>query len=110
MPKRLFVPASHASGRGFQPCVYILCSRRYGTLYTGVTSDLARRAWEHREGLIEGFTKRYGVKLLVHVEFHATMIAAITREKQIKEWQRAWKLELIEASNPEWRDLYEDLI
>lgn len=88
----------------------MLCSRRYGTLYVGVTSNLARRAWEHREGLVEGFTKRYGVKTLIYVEFHQTMIAAITREKQLNEWKREWKLELIEAANPEWRDLYEDLI
>jgi putative endonuclease len=110
MSRRPYVPASHASGRGFQPCIYILCSRKYGTLYVGVTRNIARRAWEHREGLVEGFTKRYGIKLLVYLEFHTTMIDAITREKQVKEWQRAWKLELIEAANPEWRDLYEDLI
>jgi putative endonuclease len=110
MSRRPFVPASHAYGRGPQPCVYILCSRKYGTLYVGVTSNVARRAWEHREGLVEGFTRRYGIKTLVYLEFHATMIDAITREKQIKEWQRVWKLELIEATNPEWRDLYEDLI
>jgi putative endonuclease len=110
MSRRPFVPASHADGRGLHPCVYILCTRKYGTLYVGVTSNIARRAWEHREGLIEGFTKRYGVKTLVYLEFHATMIEAITREKQIKEWQREWKLELIEAANPEWRDLYDDLI
>jgi putative endonuclease len=88
----------------------MLCSRRYGTLYVGVTSNLARRAWEQREGLVEGFTKRYAVKTLIYVEFHETMIAVIIREKQIKEWKREWKLELIEIANPDWRDLYEDLI
>ena len=69
-----------------QPCVYIMASRRKGTLYIGVTSDLPRRAWEHREGVADGFTKRYGVKVLVYYELHATMEAAITREKQLKEW------------------------
>ncbi len=94
---------------GSQPCVYLLASRRNGTLYTGVTSDLPRRIWEHREGVAEGFTRRYGVKRLVYYELHATMEAAITREKQIKEWRRAWKIELIEAVNPEWRDLFEEI-
>ena len=93
-----------------QPCVYILTSRRNGTLYTGVTRYLAQRVWQHREGQVDGFTKRYGVKRLVYVEFHETMPAAIKREKQIKEWKRAWKLELIESVNPQWRDLYEDLL
>jgi putative endonuclease len=86
-----------------------MASRRHGTLYAGVTGNPARRAWQHREGLVPGFTQRYGVKLLVWYEFHDTMIAAITREKQIKEWRRAWKIELIESMNPEWRDLYPDL-
>ncbi|HSD39873.1 MAG TPA: GIY-YIG nuclease family protein [Rhodocyclaceae bacterium] len=83
------------------PCVYILTSKRNGTLYIGVTSDLVQRVWQHKEGLIEGFTKRYGVKTLVWFEQHSTMESAITREKVLKEWQRAWKLELIEAENPE---------
>ncbi|MCR4282565.1 MAG: GIY-YIG nuclease family protein [Bauldia sp.] len=95
--------------RDFQPCVYIMASRRYGTLYVGVTSNLSQRAWQHREGLMGGFTRRYGVKLLVYFEFHETMEAAIRREKQIKEWHRAWKIELIESMNPDWRDLYEEL-
>ena len=93
----------------FQPCVYILASRRNGTLYTGVTSDLPRRTWEHREGVAEGFTRKYGVKRLFYYELHATMEAAITREKQIKEWRRAWKIRLIESMNPDWRDLFEDI-
>lgn len=93
-----------------QPCVYILASRPRGTLYTGTTSDISRRTWEHREGLSPGFTKRYGVKRLVWYEFHQTMSAAITREKQIKEWRRSWKIELIVALNPDWDDLYETLL
>jgi len=87
-----------------------MASRKYGTLYVGVTSNLPERAWQHREGIIAGFTKKYGVKLLVYYELHATMEAAIVREKQIKEWRRAWKVELIESMNPEWRDLYDDLV
>ena len=92
----------------FQPCVYLLASRRNGTLYTGVTSDLAGRLAQHRQGLVRGFTCKYGVKLLVWFEQHATMESAITREKRIKQWNRAWKLELIEAANPDWRDLAAD--
>jgi putative endonuclease len=90
--------------------VYILASRRNGTLYIGVTSDLIKRVFEHKEGLIAGFTQRYGVKLLVYYEQHTTAESAIRREKQIKEWQRKWKLELIEKTNPEWRDLYDELV
>jgi putative endonuclease len=92
-----------------RPCVYILASRRNGTLYVGVTSRPAQRVWEHREEILEGFTKRYGVKILVYYEMHETMEAAIRREKQIKEWKRGWKIQLIQSSNPEWRDLYEEL-
>ena len=89
--------------------IYILGSDT-GTLYIGVTSDLPRRVWEHREGVVDGFTKRYGVKMLVWYELHATMDAAIVREKQIKEWKRAWKLRLIEAANPTWCDLSGDIM
>ena len=92
-----------------QPCLYILASRRNGTLYVGVTSDLNRRAWEHKTGIVEGFTKRYGVQLLVYAEFHATMEEAILREKRIKTWRRAWKIALIERTNPAWRDLYDKI-
>ena len=92
-----------------RPCVYILASKRNGTLYVGVTSDIARRAWEHQTGAVLGFTRRYGVHRLVYAEFHATMADAILREQQIKKWNRAWKIELIERDNPEWRDLYEGL-
>ncbi len=93
-----------------RPCVYILASRRNGTLYVGVTSDIARRAWEHRTQAIEGFTKRYNVHLLVYIEFHESMAEAMQREKRIKKWRRAWKLALIERDNPQWRDLYDDLM
>ena len=93
-----------------QPCVYILASRRNGTLYVGVTSDLVKRVWQHRNDLVEGFTKRYAVHNLVWFELHEEMQAAIKREKNIKAWQRAWKIEMIEQTNPEWRDLYQDLL
>jgi putative endonuclease len=93
-----------------QPCVYIVASKRHGTLYTGVTSNLPKRAFEHREGLVEGFSAKYGCRILVWYEVHETMIAAITREKQIKAGSRAKKLTLIETSNPEWEDLYKTLI
>jgi putative endonuclease len=93
-----------------QPCVYIVDSKRHGTLYTGVTSDLPKRAFEHKEGLFMGFSAKYGCKMLVWYELHETMIAAITREKQIKAGSRAKKLALIEMLNPEWEDLYETLI
>jgi len=89
-----------------QPAVYILTSQRNGTLYTGVTSDLVKRIWEHKNDLVEGFTKRYCVHNLVWYELHAGMISAIEREKNIKEWKREWKLNLIEKDNPEWKDLY----
>ncbi len=89
--------------------VYIMASRRNGTLYIGVTNDLGRRAYEHRNGLIEGFTERYDVKLLVYYELFEDIEAAIRRETRLKKWKRRWKLELIEVFNPEWRDLYDDL-
>jgi putative endonuclease len=93
-----------------QPCVYIVASKRNGTIYTGVTSDLARRAFEHREGLVRGFSSRYGCKILIWYELHETMVDAITREKQIKAGSRARKLALIEELNPGWKDLYDSLI
>ena len=93
-----------------QPCVYLLASRRNGTLYVGVTSDLVKRVWEHKEDLADGFSKRYGVHTLVWYELHESMEAAIQREKAIKEWKRRWKLELIEKHNPGWRDLYDELL
>jgi putative endonuclease len=87
------------------PCVYILASGHYGTLYTGVTSDLMKRQWEHREGVLPGFTSRFGVYRLVHFEMFGDMARAIAREKQIKNWRREWKINLINGENPEWRDL-----
>jgi len=90
-----------------QPCVYLMASRRNGTLYVGVTSDLVQRTWQHKSELQNGFTKRYGVHLLVWYELHDTMESAIQREKAIKEWKRRWKLELIEKENPQWRDLFD---
>lgn len=98
------------SGTAKQPCVYILASGPNGTLYVGVTSDLAARVWQHRSDLIDGFTKKYRVHDLVYFELHADMPAAIQREKQIKEWRRQWKLRLIEADNPRWRDLYPEIM
>ena len=91
-----------------QPCVYILASRRIGTLYIGVTSDLFGRVVLHKQDLIEGFTKRYGVHRLVYYEMHDTMPAAILREKRLKKWNRAWKTRLIESMNPEWADLFDE--
>lgn len=93
-----------------QPVVYIMASKRNGTLYTGVTGDLLARVWQHKNNATEGFTKKYSVHTLVYVELHEDMLSAIKREKQIKKWCRQWKLELIERQNPTWRDLYEDLV
>jgi putative endonuclease len=90
-----------------RPCVYILASKPYGTLYVGVTSDLAHRMGQHDQGLIGGFTKKYGVKTLVYYEMHETMDAAIVREKRVKRWQRTWKYRLIEQMNPEWSNLFD---
>ena len=89
-----------------QPAVYILASKRNGTLYIGVTSELVKRIWEHKNNMVEGFTKRYNVHQLVWYELHGNMESAITREKRLKDWKRKWKLELIESSNPKWEDLY----
>ena len=93
-----------------QPCVYIRASKRHGTLYAGVTSVLPKRAFEHREGSVKGFSAKYGCKMLVWYELHETMIEAIAREKQIKAGSRAKKISLIETLNPEWKDLYETLV
>lgn len=95
--------------RDFRPTVYIMASKRNGTLYTGVTSDLPKRSWQHREGLVEGFSKRHGCKMLVWYELHATMEFAIAREKQVKGGSRKKKLALIEEANPQWRDLFEEI-
>jgi putative endonuclease len=92
------------------PSVYILASNRNGTLYIGVTSDPIQRIWDHKHDTLEGFTKRYGIHMLVYIESHDAMSDAITREKQLKKWNRAWKLKLIEDKNPNWEDLYDTLI
>ena len=93
-----------------QPAVYILASKRNGTLYIGVTSALVKRAWEHKNKITEGFTKKYNVHSLVYYELHPDMTSAITREKQMKKWRRAWKIQLIEKGNPDWRDLWPDIL
>ena len=93
-----------------QPCVYILASKKVGTLYIGITSDLIKRVWEHKNQITGGFSKKYGVHDLVWFEIHGTMESAIAREKTLKRWRRQWKLELINRGNPDWRDLYGDLI
>lgn len=92
------------------PFVYILASKKNGTLYVGVTSKPLKRIFEHKEGAVDGFTKEYGVKDLVYYEVHESMEEAIKREKRLKEWQRAWKIVLIEDFNPEWKDLYDEII
>jgi putative endonuclease len=88
--------------------VYILASAPYGTLYIGVTTDLVQRVWQHKEDFVSGFTKTYGVHRLVWYEIHADLLAAMTREKQLKKWKRSWKIRLIGKTNPTWRDLYDD--
>jgi len=89
-----------------QPAVYILASKRNGTLYVGVTSDLVKRIWEHKNNMVEGFSKRYNVHRIVWYELHDRMESAIIREKRLKDWKRKWKLKLIESRNPDWQDLY----
>ena len=93
-----------------QFCVYILASKRNGTLYIGVTSQLATRVWQHKSKVAEGFTAKYGVDKLVYYEAHGSAEAAIVREKQLKKWRRSWKIELIEGLNPDWRDLCDELV
>jgi len=89
------------------PAVYIMASKRNGTLYIGVTSNLVKRVWEHKNDMVAGFTKRYGVHQLVWYEIHENMESALTREKRLKDWKRKWKVELIESKNPTWQDLYQ---
>ncbi|MCX5877650.1 MAG: GIY-YIG nuclease family protein [Deltaproteobacteria bacterium] len=89
--------------------VYILASKRNGTLYVGVTSDLVKRVWEHKNNLVKGFTEKYGVDKLAYYEEHIDAENAILREKQIKKWNRSWKLRLIEEKNPEWNDLFDEI-
>jgi len=92
------------------PCVYILASGKNGTLYIGVTSDLVQRIWQHKEDFVDGFTSRHKIHALVWYEVHETMESAITREKRLKKWNRAWIISLIEAMNPQWRDLYGSIL
>ena len=89
--------------------VYVMASKRNGTLYIGVTSDLVKRVWQHKNGHVESFTKKYGAKMLVYYEIHENAENALTREKQMKKWRRAWKLRLIEEKNSQWKDLYVDI-
>jgi putative endonuclease len=89
--------------------VYMLASKRNGTLYVGMTDDLVKRIWQHRNGVLAGFTQRYGVKTLVWYEAHESRDSAFSRERQIKKWNRIWKIELIEQSNPNWRDLWDEV-
>ena len=93
-----------------QPAVYLLATGKRGTLYIGVTSNLVARTWQHREHVVAGFTKRYDVTKLVWYELHGTMETAILREKQLKKWNREWKLRLVQEFNPEWRDLWDDIV
>jgi putative endonuclease len=103
-------PSSWSASMSKTYFVYIMASDRNGTLYIGVTSDLFRRTWEHREGMVPGFTKTYGVKQLVYFESYADIGLAIARETRLKKWKRRWKIELIEKSNPAWNDLYHSLM
>ncbi len=89
--------------------VYIMASKKNGTLYIGVTNNIVRRVYEHRNGLIEGFTNKYGVKILVYYEVHSEINEALIREKQLKKWNRQWKIDLIEKENKDWQDLYESI-
>ncbi len=93
-----------------EPAVYILASKRNETLYTGVTSNLVKRVWEHKNNVVSGFTRRYNIHQLVWYELHESMESAIQREKQLKNWQRKWKLDLIEKFNPSWKDLYDRIV
>jgi putative endonuclease len=92
------------------PAVYILASKYQGVLYIGVTSNLPQRIWQHKHKLVDGFSRQYNASRLVWFELHVEMYAAITREKQIKKWNRAWKIELIEADNPDWNDRFEEIL
>ena len=96
--------------KGVQPCVYILASGKNGFLYTGVTSNLLKRVWQHKRDFVDGYSKLHKVHLLVYLEFHSSMKAAILREKQIKRWKRKWKIRLIKINNPDWRDLFKNIV
>ena len=92
------------------PCVYMLASRRNGTLYVGVTTNLVKRVWEHKNNIVDSFTKRYGIHHLVWFELHDRLESALAREKALKAWKRQWKVELIEQTNPTWHDLYPEIV
>jgi putative endonuclease len=92
------------------PCVYILCNKPNGVIYVGVTSNLPNRIWQHKQKLMDGFCRRYNVDRLAWFEIHLEIVAAIEREKQIKKWNRSWKIELIEKHNPDWQDMYPDIV
>ncbi|MDJ0780038.1 MAG: GIY-YIG nuclease family protein [Gammaproteobacteria bacterium] len=92
------------------PCVYILTNKPDGVLYIGVTTNLAQRTWQHRQKLVDGFSKKYNLRRLVWFERHESIVSAITREKQMKKWNRDWKIQLIEAANPAWNDLYNEIL
>ncbi|TNF36400.1 MAG: GIY-YIG nuclease family protein [Gammaproteobacteria bacterium] len=92
-----------------RPAIYMLANRKHGTLYVGITSDLVGRVWQHKQGVVDGFSRRYGLKQLVYYELHESMESAILREKCLKKWNRVWKIELIESTNPEWTDLWDSL-
>ena len=93
-----------------QPCVYILANKARGTLYIGVTSDLIARIWQHKNEVVQGFSQKYALHYLVYYEMHETMLGAIAREKQLKKWNRDWKIKLIEGFNEDWADLYKQII
>ena len=114
-PTKIVIPdlirdPSTRQDRALQYYVYMLAARKNGTLYVGVTNDLVRRAYQHRSGAAGGFTHRHDVKILVYFEVHQDVVAAIAREKKLKRWRRAWKIALIERDNPDWRDLYQDIV
>jgi putative endonuclease len=109
IPASAGIQARRYGGMEKQFAVYIMASQRNGTIYIGVTSNLPKRVWEHREGVVEGFTTRYAVKNLVWYELHDNAESAITREKQLKKWNRAWKLSLIEGCNPTWKDRFDEI-
>ena len=96
-------------GEGASYFVYVMANKRNGTIYIGVTSDLVRRAYEHRNKLMKGFTSRYGLRMVVYYEVHQSILTALQRETSLKRWPRKWKLDLIESMNPQWRDLYEEI-
>lgn len=92
-----------------QPCVYLLTNKKDGVIYIGVTSSVIQRVWQHKNHMVDGFSKKYNASLLVYFEMHGSMLEAITREKQLKNWKRKWKVDLIESNNPMWNDLWDSI-